>query len=127
MSTRIDVVSTIGEAMNDPEFHREMRFFGGCIKIGVAGEETVAEFVDGALISVAVTDVPDSACRIIIRGTDKHWKNMLEPFPKPFFQCLQTTSVKHGLELSSTNETFAYLPALNRLVQILRSKQKESA
>lgn len=127
MSTKIDLVRTIRDAMNDPEFHREMRFFDGSIKIGVAGEETVAEFVDGALVSVAVTDVPDLACKIIVRGTDEHWKNMLAPFPVPFFQCLQTTNVKHGLELSSTNETFAYLPALNRLVQILRAEQKVSA
>ena len=127
MSTKIDLVRTLRYAMNDPEFHREMRFFDGRIKIGVAGEETVAEFADGALVSVAVTDVPDADCKIIIRGTDEHWTNMLAPFPVPFFQCLQTTNVKHGLELSTTNETFAYLPALNRLVQILRSEQKVSA
>lgn len=127
MPTKIDLVRTLRYAMNDPEFHREMRFFDGSIKIGVAGEETVAEFADGALVSVAVTDVPDSACKIIIRGTEEHWANMLAPFPVPFFQCLQTTNVKHGLELSTTNETFAYLPALNRLIQILRSEQKVSA
>ncbi len=38
----------------------------------------------------------------------------------PLYQCLQTTSVKHGMHLSTTNETFAYLPALNRLVALLR-------
>jgi len=123
MSTKIDLVSAITEAMHDPEFSREMRFFNGAIKIGVAGEETVAEFSDGALNSAAVADVPDERCTIIIRGTQDHWNNMLARFPVPFYQSLQTTNIKHGLQLSSTNETFAYLPALNRLIQILRSRQ----
>lgn len=123
MSTKIDLASAITEAMHDPEFSREMRFFNGAIKVGVAGEETVAEFGDGALRSAAVADVPDERCTIIIRGTQDQWDNMLARFPVPFYQSLQTTNIKHGLELSSTNETFAYLPALNRLIQILRSRQ----
>jgi hypothetical protein len=122
----IDMAATVQKAMIDPEFSREMRFFDGAIKIGVDGEETVAQFRDGKLASAAVTEIPDSECRIVIRGTEEHWEKMLERYPVPFYQCLQTTSVKHGLQLSTTNETFAYLPALNRLVQILRNEKNEA-
>lgn len=125
----LDVADSIRGAMDDPEFSREMRFFTGAIKIAVADEETVAEFDDGTLVQVGAREVPDEQCKIVVRGTEEHWDNLLAPYPVPFYQCLQTTNVKHGLELSTTNETFAYLPALNRLVQILRAENtaKESA
>ena len=127
MPTRIDLAQTITDAMHDPEFKREMRYFDGKIQIGIGDEVTVAEFADGHLVSARVSEDPDSDCKIIIRGTDQHWANMLVRYPVPFYQCLQTTNVKHGLELSTTNETFAYLPALNRLVAILRAQQNVSA
>jgi hypothetical protein len=47
---------------------------------------------------------------------------MLEPLPKPFYQCMQSTAVKHDLYMNVSNETFAYLPALNRLMQMMRSE-----
>ena len=47
---------------------------------------------------------------------------MLAEYPVPFFQCLQTTSIKHGLLISATHQTFAYLPALNRLIALLRAQ-----
>ena len=40
---------------------------------------------------------------------------------------LAMSAVKHGLQLSTTNETFAYLPALNRLVQLLRARRTEES
>lgn len=123
----IDIAATIQRAMDDPEFSRETRFFDGAMKIAVDAKETVVRFRDGRLISAAVTEVPDSDCKIIIRGTEEHWEKMLARYPVPFYQCLQTTSVKHGLQLSTTNETFAYLPALNRLIQILRSERNEAS
>ena len=47
---------------------------------------------------------------------------MLALKPKPFYQCMQSTAVKHDLYMNVSNETFAYLPALNRLMQIIRSE-----
>jgi hypothetical protein len=46
---------------------------------------------------------------------------MLQRFPRPFYHSIQSTCVKHGMLLSNSNETFAYLPALNRMMQILRN------
>lgn len=113
--------------MDDPEFSREMRCFDGALKIAVAGRETVAEFQDGKLVSASAGTVPDAQCKIVVRGTEEHWSNLLARYPVPFYQCLQTTSVKHGLEMSTTNETYAYLPALNRFVELLRAENDEEA
>ncbi|MEH0420821.1 hypothetical protein [Streptomyces sp. B21-083] len=123
----IHLASSITHAMDDPEFSREMRYFDGRLKIGAYGEETVAEFHDGKLAQVAVEDTPDADCKIIIRGTAELWDNLLARYPVPFYQCLQTCNIKHGLEMSTTNETYAYLPALNRLVQILRADKNEGS
>lgn len=123
----LDVAASITGATQDPEFSREMRFYDGAVKIGVGGQETVARFTDGKLTSVTEESVPDAECAIIVRGTEEHWENMLAPYPVPFYQCLQTTNIKHGLELSTTNQSFAYLPALNRLVQLLRAASNREA
>lgn len=116
----INLVSTITNAMSDPEFAWETRFFNGSMKFAVGDMETVATFDDGALVEVAEKSVPDGNCKIVVRGRQALWDSMLERYPVPFYQCLQTTVVKHGMYMTTTNESFAYLPALNRLVQLLR-------
>jgi len=108
------------KAANDPEFKHAMRYFSGNIKLGVGDEEFVLSFADGKQIDAPATPVPESACQIIVKGEEEHWTNMLARFPKPFYQSLQSTAVKHGLRMSDTNETFAYLPALNRMMQLMR-------
>jgi hypothetical protein len=119
----VDVAAVAQDGMGDPEFSREMRFFDGKMKIEVAGEPTVLEFRDGALIR-ASHEGADEDCRVVVRGDAEHWENMLVPYPRPFYQCLQTTAVKHGLYMSTTNETFAYLPALNRLLVLMREARQ---
>jgi hypothetical protein len=121
---KLNVAEVIAAGMSDPEFKRETRYFTGKMKICVGDRETVVEFDDGALRDT-VADVPDEQCKIVVRGTAQHWTELLQPLPRPFYQCLQTTAVKHGLELSATNETFAYLPALNRLTVLLRHAFRE--
>jgi hypothetical protein len=122
--TIVDVAAVLRDGMTDPELKREFRFFDGKLKLGLGGEQTTATFADGALVDV-VGDVPDAECKIVVDGTREQWENLLQRYPKPFYQCLQTTAVKHGLQLSATNETFAYLPALNRLVVLMRQAYNE--
>lgn len=123
----LDLAAGITSAMQDPEFAREMRYFTGSLKISVDGVDTVAEFDDGALVSVGEKSVDDADAQIVIRGNREHFDKMLAEYPVPFFQCLQTTAIKHGLELSTTHQTFAYLPALNRLIALLRSERVRTA
>jgi hypothetical protein len=123
----LDMAQALREAMNDPEFRREMRYFTGVLTIGVGSTVTAARFDDGELVEVPTAGPTDSDRRIDIHGTDEHWDYMLQGHPVPFYQCLQTAAVKHGLELSTTYETFAYLPALNRLVQLLRARRTEES
>lgn len=112
-------------AMKDPEFSREMRYFNGKLKLAIDDEETVLEFVDGKLVDSNEKSAPDADCKIFVKGNTDQWTNMLAKYPVPFYQCFQTTNIKHGLKMSVTNETYAYLPALNRLLQIMRDKHNQ--
>ncbi|GGO76269.1 hypothetical protein GCM10011348_03070 [Marinobacterium nitratireducens] len=104
----INIPELVEVAVSDPEFSREIRYFNGILKLAIESDEFSIKFDDGKLVSVENRSVPDEECKIFVKGTAEHWGKMLEPYPVPFYQCFQTTAVKHGLVLSSTNETFAY-------------------
>ncbi|QEX22753.1 hypothetical protein FRZ61_26850 [Hypericibacter adhaerens] len=114
-------------AERDLEFVRETRYLNGAVKVGIADDVHVLHFKEGKLTQITGDSVPDDQCKIVVRGTRDHWTNMLAAKPKPFYQCLQSTAVKHGLKLSVTNETFAYLPALNRMMSLMRDVANRGA
>ncbi len=117
----VDMKAVAEIARSDPEFSRETRYLNGAVKIGVADEQNVLTFKDGKLLSIDTKEIPDAECKIFVKGTREHWLAMMEKYPRPFYQCLQSSAVRHQLQLSDTNETFAYLPALNRLMQLIRN------
>lgn len=121
----IDLKAQATAAMSDPEFSREMRYFNGKLKLAIDSDETILDFVEGKLASASKQSVPDEDCKVFVKGTLDQWTNMLAKYPVPFYQCFQTTNIKHGLKMSTTNETYAYLPALNRLLQFLRAKHNQ--
>ena len=121
----VDMKALEERARKDFEFTRETRYFNGAIKLGIADEDYLLTFEDGKLEGVSKGSLPDADCKIVIRGTKEHWTNLLAWKPKPFYQCLQSSAVKHGLQISDTNETFAYLPALNRMTTLMRQIVKE--
>jgi len=116
----IDVRELADAATNDPEFRREMRYFTGTLKLTVGDEEYLFDFDDGTLNNAHTGKKKDDSCEIFVKGSKDHWENILARYPKPFYHSLQTSVVKHGLKMSTTNYTFAYLPALNRLTDIMR-------
>ncbi|MEM6460330.1 MAG: hypothetical protein AAF724_00275 [Pseudomonadota bacterium] len=108
-------------ARADFEFSRETRYLTGTIKLDFGNDLWALNFEDGALIEVGDgAGVDDSDCKIIVGGTSDQWDALLAPKPKPFFQCIQSAAVKHGMRISDSNETFAYLPGLNRMTTLLR-------
>lgn len=119
-----DVLNT---AMEDFEFSREMRYYTGKLHVAIGNKAWLATYNDGKLLSVedAGTDPGDAA--IWIKGTDEQWKDMTAEYPRPFFQSLQSSSAKHGVLLSNTHQLYAYLPALNRLMQIFRQLNVKGA
>ena len=118
----VNMKALIAVASGDPEFVRETRYLNGAVKVGVADDTYVLHFENGKIARLSADDTPDAACKIVIKGARELWTNMLAQTPKPFYQCLQSTAVKHGLFISNSNETFAYLPALNRMLALMRQE-----
>jgi hypothetical protein len=114
----MDAVCAVADS--DPEFRRETRYLSGSVKIKIADDTYVLHFENGKIARLSGDDTPDDKCEIVIKGAREHWTNLLADKPKPFYQCLQSSAVKHGLHISDTNETFAYLPALNRMTVLMR-------
>tara|TARA_X000000950_G_C13858864_1_gene637826 strand:+ start:741 stop:1100 length:360 start_codon:yes stop_codon:yes gene_type:complete len=106
----------------DPEYSRETRYFSGLIKIEMDKIAQILSYDNGKLQKISLDDTDDENCKIVVRGDKDTWLNMLQLKPKPFYQCMQSTAVKHDLYMNVSNETFAYLPALNRLMQMMRAE-----
>lgn len=108
-------------AKNDFEFRRETRYLTGMIKIDFDSHAWALIFEDGELVEVVDGgDVADEEAKVIVGGTKEQWLALLEVKPKPFYQCIQSAAVKHGMRINVAHETFAYLPALNRMTSLLR-------
>lgn len=112
-------------AQEDFEFKRETRYLNGIIKCVFASRDVALHFEDGKLLKVEEAGYDDDKCTIVIRGTGEQWEALLQHKPLPFYQCLQSSNIKHGLFLSNNNETFAYLPALNRMTTLMRNARPE--
>lgn len=108
-------------ARDDPEFTREIRYFTGQIELTAGAETYIIDIADGKLVRAFAGDGDCATHLIALGGPEELWTAMLEDKPKPFHHSLQSCAVKHGLMISDTNETFAYLPALNRMMSLLRA------
>jgi hypothetical protein len=110
-------------AERDPEFLRAMRYYDGVVRISVGDTEIYdLTFREGKMTGAGPRDAAEAA--IFVKATEEQWSAMLAEFPKPFYHSLQSSAVRHGVVLSDTDATFAYLPALNRMMQILRMNHK---
>ncbi|PDT50122.1 hypothetical protein CO661_00150 [Sinorhizobium fredii] len=112
-------------AQEDFEFKRETRYLNGIVKLDFPTRSVALHFDDGKMVKVEEANYDDDKCKIVVRGTSEQWESLLALKPLPFYQCLQSANVKHGLQLSTTNETFAYLPALNRMTTLMRNARPE--
>ena len=95
-------------ALEDFEFKRETRYLNGIIKCDFPSRSVALHFEDGKMVKVEEAAYDDEKCKIVIRGTGEQWDALLQKKPRPFYQCLQSSNIKHGLFLSNNNETFAH-------------------
>lgn len=122
-----DFSDVLQHAAEDFEFSREMRYYTGKLHFTVGEEAWEAIYDDGHFVSVEEADTTPEDAAIAIIGTRDQWEEMTAQHPRPFFQSLQSSSIKHGVQLNNTDELYAYLPALNRLMQIYRQLNVEGA
>lgn len=124
----LDQQKFLEAARADFEFTRETRYLTGVIRLDFGDRSWAMSFANGAF--AGITDgarVPDAECKIIVGGTSEQWDALLELKPRPFYQCIQSAAVKHGMKINVANATFAYLPALNRMTTLLRQQKNGRA
>lgn len=122
-----DFAQVLQSANEDFEFSREMRYYTGKLHVAIGDKAWQAAYDDGTLLSVEPADTDPKDAAIWIKGTREQWEDMTAQYPRPFFQSLQSSSAKHGVQLSNTHQLYAYLPALNRIMQIFRQLNAEGA
>jgi hypothetical protein len=122
-----DFAQVLQTATKDFEFNREMRYYTGNLHVAIGDKAWLATYDDGKFLSVEPSDTDPQGAAIWIKGTEEQWQDMTAEYPRPFFQSLQSSSAKHGVLLSNTHQLYAYLPALNRLMQIFRQLNREGA
>jgi hypothetical protein len=122
-----DFAVVLTQAAEDFEFSREMRYYTGKFHVRIGDTAWLAAYEDGKLTGVATSDPDPADAAIWIKGTSEQWEDMTAAYPRPFFQSLQSSSAKHGVQLSNTHQLYAYLPALNRLMQIFRQLNVKGA
>lgn len=122
-----DFAAVLHQANEDFEFGREMRYFTGRLHVTVGDQAWEAEYNDGHFVSVAEAPTEPNGAALTIKATEEQWADMTAEYPPPFYQSLQSSSIKHGVQLSNTDQLFAYLPALNRLMQIFRQANDKGA
>ena len=122
-----DFAQVLQSADKDFEFSREMRYYTGKLHVAIGDQAWLAAYDDGKLLAVEPTSTDPQDAAIWIKGSREQWEDMTAQYPRPFFQSLQSSSVRPGVQLSNTHQLFAYLPALNRLMQIFRQLNVEGA
>lgn len=121
----VDISRLLDAARADFEFCRETRYLNGTLSVTMGAETATLGFQDGKLTGIGG---PAGDRHVIAAsGSTAQWEALLEDKPRPFFQCLQSAAVRHGMTLSNSDETFAYLPALNRLTTLMRTVKNRSA
>lgn len=104
----------------DPEFNREIRYYDGAVKMIMGNSVYVFLIKEGKLVDALDDLSAECPADLVVEGTDEMWSNLLAKVPRPFYQCLQTTCVKHGMKMSNDVKSLAYLPAWNRMIKMLR-------
>ncbi|KUN81315.1 MULTISPECIES: hypothetical protein [Streptomyces] len=122
-----DFAAVLQQADEDFEFSREMRYYTGKLHVTIGDQAWLAVYDDGRLLSADPSDIDPEDAAIAVSGTREQWEEMTAEHPRPFFQSLQSSSIKHGVRLSNTDQLYAYLPALNRLMQIFRQLNAQGA
>ena len=117
---KIDINKYFSLASQDPEFNREIRYYDGTVKL-IMGDDVYHLIIkEGKLLMITDTLSKECPADTIFDGNDDQWGNLLAKVPKPFYQCLQTTCVRHGMEMRNDVKSLAYLPAWNRMTKMLR-------
>ena len=104
----------------DPEFNKEIRYLNKDVKLVIGDKVYLIIVREGKVLYIDDTCSEKVPASIEFRGTEDQWERLTARAPRPFYQVIETACVKHGMKMTENVETFAYLPAWNRMIYIMR-------
>jgi hypothetical protein len=120
-------IDYVRERMNsDPEFRLAARYMTEDILFGVGGSRCIVKVRDGAVKEIALNPTPVDKWDYFIKGPEKSWEKLLQPFPPPFYQGFFTAAMREDFEFGGNVEAlFAYYWATQRMIAVMRQLQNE--
>jgi hypothetical protein len=109
------------QAVNtDGEFAIAGRFLNSALKLYFDNDSLLLTFRDGKLAKMEPGVKFDSAA-VTIRGSDKNWRQLLQPIPRPFFHDMFAAIVRDEFTWAGDADIFfAYYGAFRRMFQLMR-------
>lgn len=106
---------------DDAELVLGAKFLDGAIRLRMGERAWIVSFRDGKLTELREATVFDS-CFFDVSAPESEWREFLKPVPRPFYHHIFPAVLCHGFDWGGDLEkAFAYMPALNRMFDILRA------
>lgn len=120
-------IDYIRERMNsDPEFRLAARYMTEDILFGVGDSRCIVKVRDGVVKDIALNPTPVDKWDYFIKGPEKSWEKLLQPFPPPFYQGFFTAAMREDFEFGGNVEAlFAHYWATQRMIAVMRQLQNE--
>ena len=116
------------DALNsDFEFAHAARYWDASLRLGLGDAPLCVRIEGGRVVSVSPSKA-DDAVDVAIDGPTADWEALLAPVPRPFYQSVYAAAVHHEMALSGEPlDLYAYLAALNRMIDVMRERVAERA
>jgi hypothetical protein len=111
-------------ALNDDgEFRFAARYWDGALQLQIGAQAHVLRLKGGEVVGIDSTPLDGtSPGEVTVSASADTWAQMLQPFPRPFYQDFYPAYMHHGLEFKGDSDyVWAYYAALRRSGQVLRS------
>jgi hypothetical protein len=120
-------IDYVRERMNsDPEFRLAARHMTEEILFGVGDSQCIVKVCDGVVKEIALNPMPVDKWDYFIKGPEKSWEKLLQPFPPPFYQGFFTAAMREDFEFGGDVEAlFAHYWATQRMIAVMRQLQNE--
>ncbi len=120
-----DCSSIMAAANADPEFRIAARFWTARLRLDVGDARHILRIADGRVSDFSPAAEPNGALDMTVSAPAADWDELLAPIPKPFYQDLFAAAATGRFLLVPTDvTTFAYYPALRRLIEIMRGSSQ---
>jgi hypothetical protein len=121
-SSKID---RLRNAMNhDAEFKLAARYMSEDILLGADESRCIVKVRDGLVTEIKLNPPSEDHWSFSIKATTESWDKLLQSSPPPFYTGLNAGMLRGNLQIMGNMEVaFAYLWAMNRMLDIMRQLQ----